>query len=387
MTDHSKLIFINCSGESFTPTTSGAISTWIWEVCQAAKRDGSFPAVFSRGGASEPWPWNPLTVIPFPDIPWPWRFRGGGRALGYWQRLLGWRRPMQAGYFSRLVGALKTAGHSKSTLFLQNDLEAAVVLRNAFPEAVIIHLAQNNDSCASRFRKRFPKSVNVALAVSNYCADWNADYFGCPVKTLYSGVNTDVFSPSADPPSGAPVVNFHGRTSSVKGLDLLFQAGVALAGKGLKFSIQAIGSTHWGFNQTDGYQRRLTDQARELEGMGIAVRRPGHVDRFRLADELRKAQIHCVPARWDEPFGLTTLEGMACGLATVASRTGGTPEIVGDAGLLFERENVEQLAGHLERLITDENLRAQYALKARKRAEEFTWDRTWQKIKAMLPAQ
>jgi len=72
----------------------------------------------------------------------------------------------------------------------------------------------------------------------------------------------------------------------------------------------------------DDYQKQLASLVGELEACGVCVRRPGHVGRSALPAEIRKAHIHVIPARWDEPFGMTTIEGMACGLATVASRTG-----------------------------------------------------------------
>jgi glycosyltransferase involved in cell wall biosynthesis len=95
---------------------------------------------------------------------------------------------------------------------------------------------------------------------------------------------------------------------------------------------------------------------------------------------MRKAQIHVVPSRWEEPFGLSTVEGMATGLAVVASRTGGTTEVIGNAGLLFERDDVDGLASHLARLLDDPGLRADFGRLARARAERFTWDHTWSRI-------
>jgi glycosyltransferase involved in cell wall biosynthesis len=105
-----------------------------------------------------------------------------------------------------------------------------------------------------------------------------------------------------------------------------------------------------------------------------------------LPAEIAKAHIHVVPSRWDEPFGLTTLEGMASGLATVASATGGTPEVVGDAGLMFDRESVEQLADRLWELVENPDHRREVAARCRRRAEEFTWARTWQRLSGLLAA-
>ena len=134
----------------------------------------------------------------------------------------------------------------------------------------------------------------------------------------------------------------------------------------------------------DEFEQKLDDLSAELEAAEISVHRPGFVDRYALPGELRKAHINVVPSRWDEPFGLVTPEGMATGLATVASRTGGTPEIIGDAGLLFERGDADGLAAHLERLVRDEPLRREYGRQARERVREFTWDRAWQRLRPLV---
>jgi glycosyltransferase involved in cell wall biosynthesis len=175
-----------------------------------------------------------------------------------------------------------------------------------------------------------------------------------------------------------PVINFVGRTGIEKAPDLVLKAAVKLAARGLTFGVQILGSNHWDRLEMDDYQRELQRLAADLESRGIAVRRPGHIARAALPGELRRADIHVVPSRWEEPFALTILEGMACGLATIASRTGGAPEVVGDAGLLFERDDVDGLAEQLARLMTDPALRGDYARRARARAEEFTWDKTWE---------
>ena len=114
--------------------------------------------------------------------------------------------------------------------------------------------------------------------------------------------------------------------------------------------------------------------------MGVEVIRMGHLPRNGIAEALTQSDIHVTPSRWDEPLGLTTLEGLASGQAVVGSATGGTPELLGGAGRLFPREDPEALADLLEELILDPELRASWGRRARARAESLTWQRTWDGI-------
>jgi len=263
---------------------------------------------------------------------------------------------------------------------LHNDPEMAVHLRYCFPKAVIVHLFHNANPCSEKYRLRYPGAVSVAAGVSDFICRWQEEYFGIKrgeVKTIYNGVDIEKFMPSEHVPDGRTVINFVGRTDATKGPDLLLRAAKKLAGKTKDFSVQILGARFYWGSEPDDYQRLLDDLSRELEQDGIAVRRPGVISRNALPAELRKAHIHVVPSRWDEPFGLATVEGMASGLAVVASRTGGTTEVVGNAGLLFERNSEEELAGHLATLVESKELRGEYGRLARARAERFTWDETW----------
>lgn len=66
-----------------------------------------------------------------------------------------------------------------------------------------------------------------------------------------------------------------------------------------------------------------------------------------LADLLRSQDVFLAPSR-DDPCSNALLEGLACGLPAVFLRSGGHPELVGDAGVGFDES--EQLPATLERL-------------------------------------
>ena len=77
-----------------------------------------------------------------------------------------------------------------------------------------------------------------------------------------------------------------------------------------------------------------------------------------------------------EGFGLPPLEAMACGTPVVASKTSSLPEVVGDAGILVDPNNTEQIAEALLRVIEHPALRAELSQKAVSRAALFSWTTT-----------
>jgi glycosyltransferase involved in cell wall biosynthesis len=87
------------------------------------------------------------------------------------------------------------------------------------------------------------------------------------------------------------------------------------------------------------------------------------------------ATVFAFPS-WYEGFGLPLVEAMQCGTPIVASSRGSIPEIVGDAGLIFDLEAPEQVTARLREILEDESLRLSLAERARTRAREFTWERT-----------
>jgi alpha-1,3-rhamnosyl/mannosyltransferase len=76
-----------------------------------------------------------------------------------------------------------------------------------------------------------------------------------------------------------------------------------------------------------------------------------------------------------EGFGLPPLEAMACGTPVLTSNVSSLPEVVGDAALLVDPEDVSAIAAGMTRLWRDDDLRASLRARGLARAREFTWDR------------
>ena len=77
-----------------------------------------------------------------------------------------------------------------------------------------------------------------------------------------------------------------------------------------------------------------------------------------------------------EGFGLPVLEAMACHTPVLAADRGSLPEIVGEAGLLINPEDPDELAAAIERILRDDLLRADLIEKGRVQAAKFTWAET-----------
>lgn len=121
--------------------------------------------------------------------------------------------------------------------------------------------------------------------------------------------------------------------------------------------------------------------AEELD-LGEHVFFPGYVSDTELPLWYNAAEIFVFPSLY-EGFGLTPLEAMACGTPVIVSSASSLPEVVGDAGLIVESQNVEGLAEAIARLLDDPALRKELGAAGQRRAREFTWPKTAQKTVAV----
>ena len=117
-------------------------------------------------------------------------------------------------------------------------------------------------------------------------------------------------------------------------------------------------------------------QARELELLDDVIF-PGYIPRDELPLWYNAADLFVYPSLY-EGFGLPPLEAMACGTPVVASDTSSLPEVIGDAGLLVEPSNADEMALAMQRVLTDGDLRKALGKKGLERASTYTWRRAAQ---------
>jgi glycosyltransferase involved in cell wall biosynthesis len=115
---------------------------------------------------------------------------------------------------------------------------------------------------------------------------------------------------------------------------------------------------------------KLRSLARDLEVENrITFLRPvPYVNVPRILNEMDILVLPSIDTKYSsERFGRVLIEGMACEVPVVASDSGGIPDVVGDAGLLFRAGDENDLAKKLLLLLYDNALRTQLAKKGRAR--------------------
>jgi glycosyltransferase involved in cell wall biosynthesis len=127
-----------------------------------------------------------------------------------------------------------------------------------------------------------------------------------------------------------------------------------------------------------GYHTRHEDELRgQAARLGIEadVRFVGWLPREQLEGLYRAAALFVFPSRY-EGFGLPVLEAMARGVPVACGRTRAVLEVAGDAALVFDHDSATEIAGAMHSLLADRELAGRLAEAGRRRAAEFTWERT-----------
>jgi D-inositol-3-phosphate glycosyltransferase len=189
-----------------------------------------------------------------------------------------------------------------------------------------------------------------------------------------SGVNTDRFRKDGPvAPSGtARRILSVGRLVPRKGFEDLIRALPEVP----RAELVIVGGPEAELLDQDPYAQHLLRLAKENH-VGNRVRLTGSVPAAEMPAWYRSAAV-VAATPWYEPFGLTPLEAMACGVPVVATAVGGLTDTVVDGvtGDLVAPRDPAGLGSALRRLLSDENRRLGYAAAAVDRAQSaYAWPR------------
>lgn len=219
------------------------------------------------------------------------------------------------------------------------------------------------------------------------------------VATVGNGVDVARFAPDPGRPAGdggRRRLLFVGRVSPEKGVHTLLAAFAALAGRFGDVDLDIAGpdaALSRDFLVSLGSERRVQDLLRFYDDAGNCryrahldslvadgglrgrVRFLGNVSHEELLPLYRAAEVVVNPSL-SESFGMSVVEGMACGIPIVGTRVGGMRETIldGRTGLLVEPEAPQELASALASLLLDEGrARAMGAAGRRRAVEHYSW--------------
>jgi glycosyltransferase involved in cell wall biosynthesis len=132
--------------------------------------------------------------------------------------------------------------------------------------------------------------------------------------------------PSAPRPEldGGLRVLFLGRLSPRKGADLAVDAIRLLEERGIRASLDIVGSVF------EGYEWYEADLQRQIADAGLEDRVTLHGFHSDIWGFLQGSDVLVVPSRLDEPFGNTAVEGILAGRPVIASDTSGLREATAD---------------------------------------------------------
>jgi glycosyltransferase involved in cell wall biosynthesis len=138
---------------------------------------------------------------------------------------------------------------------------------------------------------------------------------------------------------------FVGRLVSDKGADMCIELLNELnILENKKYSLTIIG---------DGFEMKKLRVLATTYNLTKQIRFLGFLPAEAIAKELNEHSYLVVPSRWEEPFGIVALEGMACGCIPIVSDGGGLPDAVGRAGVVFERNSLSSLVQSTIQLLAD----------------------------------
>jgi glycosyltransferase involved in cell wall biosynthesis len=171
----------------------------------------------------------------------------------------------------------------------------------------------------------------------------------------------------------SPAFLMASRVAEEKGYDVVLEACGTLAKQSpiTKWELHIAGSGR------PEYIESLKAKARH-EGIEDRVRFLGMLKRDEVLEEMRHSYAFISASLWEEPFGRTNIEALACGAPLVAADTGAIREIVGDSecALIYPKHDAAALARNLQDILGSSQLRGDLAHKGVDRIQKaFTMDR------------
>ncbi len=162
-----------------------------------------------------------------------------------------------------------------------------------------------------------------------------------------------------------PYVLTVGNLQPRKNLVRLMDAFAQVAGGARDVDLVIVGPRHYRADEVLAAARAMPER----------IHFTGYVTDRQLAACYSRATAFVLPSLY-EGFGLPAIEAMAHGVPSACSSAGALPEICGNAALQFDPTSVEAIAGSIQKLLDDSDVRRRLEAAGPERARSFNWART-----------
>ena len=275
----------------------------------------------------------------------------------------------------RYAGGVRRQTHrlAPSLIEVHNRPEVALFLARHHPQ-VPVSLFLHNDPQDMRQartaaqRTRLLRNLARVVAVSGFIRDrLHAGIAPADWRGLVLANCLDLCCIPPSPAERDPLLLFAGRVVADKGADSFVRACALALPRLPGWRAEMIGADRFGPDSPNTeFLRRLRPLA-DAAGVAMLGYKP-HAD---VLAAMARAAVVVVPSRWNEPFGLTALEAMACGAALAYAPRGGLPEVVGAAGLPIDPDDPAAMAEALVALCNDPRRLEELGHLGRARATRF----------------
>ncbi len=85
-----------------------------------------------------------------------------------------------------------------------------------------------------------------------------------------------------------------------------------------------------------------------------------------------------------EGFGISPLQAMACGVPVIVANNSSLPEVVGDAGLLVDADDTNDLSVKIEKVLNDNKVSKELSTAGLEQAKKFSWDDSARKLAVLI---
>ena len=375
-------IHIPTPGDHYSPTTGSAIPTIIYELSRCHAQNGGTTQVLVARGTRHDYAVG--ECIEYDLFSGPTKYQ---KYIDVAAGRIGLPRYFGEKPYLSACAAIPT--DFDGPIFIHNNPVAVRHFRRQRRQAAICLWANNAlfNTYSNQEVEAVAEAADLLICCSKYIADDVTKRLTKNIHKVYvvhNGVDIDRFTPSSvvghEKP---PVVLFVGRLVPQKGAHLLLQAALKIRDTH-DFRIRIVGSSNFDPDAPlSSYEHQLRGIVASMESRVEFV---PFVNRTRVVEMYHESAIFCVPSDWDDPCPLTVLEGMACGLPTIASHRGGIPEEGQDAILYFAPPDVDRLAAHLALLIGEKAARQKWGQCARTRSEQISWQHQYNCLCDVLAA-